>query len=117
MQVVLKSRQLPLYYNDISHLSQPEQTTLLEEFKRNQRRAGFDLSAGPLMTFSLFRTGQTAYKLVWSFHHILMDGWCLGIIYAELIRIYRTLGAENRGPGEPLSLNDGYEKDHCGGGA
>jgi fengycin family lipopeptide synthetase D len=34
---------------------------------------------------------ETSQVLIWSFHHILMDGWCLSIFYKELITIYRSL--------------------------
>jgi len=40
---------------------------------------------------AVYREGETKYKFVWSHHHILMDGWCTGILHAELQDIYRGL--------------------------
>ncbi|TYR31250.1 non-ribosomal peptide synthetase, partial [Streptomyces parvus] len=39
------------------------------------RVRGFDLSAPPLMRIHLVRNSLDAHVLVWSFHHILLDGW------------------------------------------
>ena len=51
---------------------------------------GFDLTKDLLTRISLLKTGAGSYELVWSIHHILMDGWCLGIIFSDLIRLYRS---------------------------
>ncbi|MCP5052978.1 MAG: non-ribosomal peptide synthetase, partial [bacterium] len=70
---------------------QGKQEAVIEEFTRDDRERGFDLARDILMRAVLFKTGLNTYSLVWSFHHILMDGWCLGIIYRELVRLYRRL--------------------------
>lgn len=36
----------------------------------------------------MIRTDEKEYKLIWSHHHILLDGWCLGIILGELFTVY-----------------------------
>ncbi|MCU0287656.1 MAG: amino acid adenylation domain-containing protein, partial [Acidobacteria bacterium] len=98
-QFVLKQRNFKLYFEDISHLSAGETKTYLDEFVQEDRRKIFDLGKDILMRASLFKTGNTGQVLVWSFHHILMDGWCLGIIYKELLQIYRLLA-----DGKPVKL-------------
>ncbi|UCH95077.1 MAG: amino acid adenylation domain-containing protein, partial [Candidatus Aminicenantes bacterium] len=98
LQVVLEQREADFFYEDISHLQDQEegvQAAYLEEFKRKDRDRGFDLSADRLIRWALLRTDRDTCHLVWSFHHILMDGWCLGIVFKELIRLYRLL-KENR---------------------
>jgi non-ribosomal peptide synthase protein (TIGR01720 family) len=91
LQIVLKERNLALYYEDISHLPVAESKIYLEEFVEKDKQRGFDLTVDMLMRFSLFKTGPGSYRLVWSFHHIIMDGWCLGIIYRELMQIHEAL--------------------------
>ncbi|MCP4216394.1 MAG: hypothetical protein GY765_17220 [bacterium] len=34
---------------------------------------------------------ETSFVLVWSFHHILMDGWCFGVLFKDFIKIFRGL--------------------------
>jgi len=99
LQIVLKERKAVVYYENIDHLSGEEQKTVLEDFMRQDEERGFDLAGGMLMRVSLFRTGSESYKLLWSFHHILMDGWCLGIIFNDFMRIYGFLQE-----GKPLPL-------------
>jgi len=43
-----------------------------------------------LTRLTVFQVGETAYKAVWSYHHILMDGWCLGILVRELLEYYQS---------------------------
>jgi amino acid adenylation domain-containing protein/non-ribosomal peptide synthase protein (TIGR01720 family) len=95
LQFVLKQRKLKIYFEDISHLDDNEKDVFLEEFKKRDRETGFDLTRDLLIRLSLFKTGQHNWTLVWSSHHILMDGWCLGIVYRELIQIYRLLKEGN----------------------
>jgi amino acid adenylation domain-containing protein len=93
LQFVLKERNFKLHVEDISHLSETGKNTYLQEFVDKDKEKGFDLTRDILMRATLVKMGANAYALVWSFHHILMDGWCLGIIYKELTRVYRSLKA------------------------
>jgi len=99
VQVVLRERNFYLQVEDISHLDEPGMFAYMEDFKRKDREKGFDLSRDMLIRVSLFKTGKQAYKLVWSFHHILMDGWCLGIVFQDFFRNYQALRA-----GQPPAL-------------
>ncbi|MCP4213712.1 MAG: AMP-binding protein, partial [bacterium] len=91
LQVVPANREAPLIYEDISGKSEKERDAFLENFRLRDLETGFRLSRDILMRIALFRTGDHLYTLVWSFHHILMDGWCLGIIYKELLAFYHAL--------------------------
>ncbi|MGD2089308.1 MAG: amino acid adenylation domain-containing protein [Candidatus Aminicenantes bacterium] len=91
VQVVLKTRPMHVYYEDITPLPEEEQAKYLETYERKDKERGFVLSRDILMRVSVFQTGLDAYHMVWSFHHIVMDGWCLGIIYKDLLDIYRWL--------------------------
>ncbi len=102
LQVVLKNRNAQVYYKDISHLTKEKSTLYLKEFKKKDKEIGFDLTKDILIRLSLFKTGANAYSLVWSFHHILMDGWCLGIVYRELIHIYQSLKQRQPSSLEPV---------------
>lgn len=52
------------------------------------RRRGFDLNKAPLLRFALFRLGEGRHRFVWSFHHLLMDGWCGALLVREMLRRY-----------------------------
>jgi len=48
----------------------------------------FDLARGPLARFLLIRIGDDEHLLAVAFHHIVMDGWSIGVFYRELFALY-----------------------------
>nr|WP_232214622.1 non-ribosomal peptide synthetase [Rubidibacter lacunae] len=62
-------------------------------------RTGFDLEAGPLIRGRLVQLGEDDHALLVSMHHIVSDGWSLGIFLKELGALY---GAFARGESDPL---------------
>ncbi|WP_316227940.1 non-ribosomal peptide synthetase [Bradyrhizobium sp. SZCCHNR3015] len=59
----------------------------------------FDLSRGPLLKVTILRIGETDHILLLNFHHIVSDGWSIGLLVRELTEFYRCKVA-----GEPTSL-------------
>jgi amino acid adenylation domain-containing protein/non-ribosomal peptide synthase protein (TIGR01720 family) len=57
------------------------------------RERGFDPARAPLMRFTLARTGEGEAWLLWSQHHLLLDGWSLSAVAGELLEAYRALRA------------------------
>ncbi|MFI0980545.1 amino acid adenylation domain-containing protein [Streptomyces sp. NPDC021093] len=54
------------------------------------RRTPFDLAAGPLVRWGLIRRGPAEHGLVVVAHHIVCDGWSLGVIFRDLEAAYRA---------------------------
>ncbi|HWM91847.1 MAG TPA: amino acid adenylation domain-containing protein [Thermoanaerobaculia bacterium] len=48
----------------------------------------FDLALGPLVRGVLFRTGEEDHQLLLLMHHIVSDGWSMGVLLRELMRLY-----------------------------
>ncbi|MGF0004878.1 non-ribosomal peptide synthetase [Bacillus altitudinis] len=91
VQVVLKNRPFQLDVVDIQDLSESEQLERIDRFKQQDQLRGFDLSKDLLMRASVFQTGPSSYRWIWSYHHILLDGWCFGLVVQELFAIYHAL--------------------------
>ncbi|WP_051250929.1 amino acid adenylation domain-containing protein [Paenibacillus harenae] len=91
IQVVLKDRPLKIQLEDLSGLTKEAQEVSLESARQKDREAGFDLSRDIPMRMIVFRLAADEYEMIWSHHHILMDGWCLGIIINELFSMYGCL--------------------------
>ncbi|WP_127956882.1 non-ribosomal peptide synthetase [Serratia microhaemolytica] len=68
----------------------------------------FDLYQGPLWRAHLLRLREHEHFLVLSFHHIIFDGWSLGVFVRELFEIYQQLGA-NTLAGEPEARLQYYD--------
>ncbi|MFD3262299.1 amino acid adenylation domain-containing protein, partial [Paenibacillus lentus] len=92
MQVVFHERQAHIHFEDISNLPQAEQEHYVARFIENDRAQGFNLVKGELIRMSVLQCAGDSSKIVFTFHHILMDGWCVGIITRELFELYHALG-------------------------
>ncbi len=90
-QVVLKKKRLKIYFKDISHLSEHDSIDFMENFKKDDKRKGFNLVNDIPMRISLIKMAAGHYRLIWSFHHIIMDGWCLGIVLKEFLQVYSVM--------------------------
>ncbi len=99
LQVVLKHRPIKLHYVSILDLNESDQQVYIDKLKQEDRESGFDLHQGPLMRVSLVQTIDNAYTILWTFHHILMDGWSIPLLTQEVFRIYQC-----KYEGIPLSL-------------
>ena len=50
----------------------------------------FDLERGPLLRGALLRTGDAHHQLLLAFHHIVFDGWSVGVLESELTALYEA---------------------------
>lgn len=92
-QIVHRRVQLPFEYHDWRALSPAEQEARLEALLADERNRGFDFLKPPLMAIRLFRLGENQYRLVRSYHHILIDAWCMSLMLVELRDNYARLYA------------------------
>jgi amino acid adenylation domain-containing protein len=91
VQVVLNQCPIHVAYEAIDRLTKRERLKYLNAFESREREKGFDPTKAPLTRLTVIKLAEALYKVVWSFHHIIMDGWCMGIVMAELLRIYESL--------------------------
>lgn len=87
-QVVLKRRPPEITFTDLRHLAAGEQQVRIDELQREDRRRGFNLTQDVLLRIAVFHTQPDEHYVVWSFHHILIDGWGLNILQREFLQIY-----------------------------
>src|SRR6185295_7087094 len=98
LQVVRRQAELPWEDLDWRDLPAIERESRLEDFRRLDRARGFDLGSPPLMRFALIRWDEKTWKMVWSFHHLIVDGWSLSRVFGEAVVAY-TAFREDREPG------------------
>ncbi len=97
LQVAFRQVALPLVDLDwTSGEEAADPDAALARFAREDRRRGFDLSRAPLLRLTLLRTGEESHYLVWTCHHLLVDGWSFTLVLQEIFQLYRALrdGAE-----------------------
>ncbi|WP_094699982.1 non-ribosomal peptide synthetase [Brevibacillus laterosporus] len=101
MQLVLKKRELTsIHFEDISSLS--EQEVYVQGYLKKDKTRGFHLAKEVLIRIAIFQTSTECYKVVWSYHHLIMDGWSLGIMFNEFLQIYDSFAFHKKLKLEPV---------------
>src|SRR3954447_15451816 len=90
VQVVFDRVPFSVTVEDWSALDDDGQSARLDPFLDEDRRRGFAFNRPPLMRVTLICLGADRWQLVWSHHHLLLDGWSLPILMGELFALYRS---------------------------
>ncbi len=93
LQAVQRTVELPLRSEDWSAEDGPEREARFAAFLAADRRQGFALARAPLMRLALLRFGAASHRLVWTSHHLLIDGWSLPLLLAEVLGFYAAFAA------------------------
>lgn len=89
-QLVFSGVSVPVIQVDLRHLSKEAQSTEIEEVKKRDRQRKFPLDEPPLMRFTFLQTDDDTFTCIWSYHHVLMDGWSLPIVLGEVFQYYEA---------------------------
>ena len=104
--IVFDEVQVAIGYSDLHALGQEERNKELKAIAHKDMTTPFDLVNGPLFRVSIMRMRADEYVLRLSGHHILIDGWSLGIMMAEISALYNAHkkgGVLKLPPAVPLS--------------
>ncbi|WFA84861.1 non-ribosomal peptide synthetase [Paenibacillus amylolyticus] len=91
LQIIYHDKPVGFEYEELLHLQVHEKQAYLDEKAEEDKLRGFDMEHDALVRFTILRTEEQSYHVLWSFQHILMDGWCLAQLTQELFEIYSTL--------------------------
>ena len=106
MQVVEREVDLRVRRESWRGLGEVEQEARLREILDKDRETGFDLGEPPLMRLALFELAAGSWHLVWSLHHLVVDGWSLALLLNELFTCYAAYAA-GREPSLPAPRSYG----------
>ena len=87
LQVVLESVPSGFTYWDES----ANKDFSLEKFKKSDREKGFNLNKGSQIRLTVIKLQEEVFELIWSYHHIILDGWSSGILLKDFFYIYKCL--------------------------
>ncbi|WP_323163465.1 condensation domain-containing protein, partial [Pseudomonas viridiflava] len=76
----------------------------LEACLRAEAVAPFDLAHGPLIRAHLLQVADERHVLLLTVHHIVADGWSMGVLTQELLALYPAFCQEQPDPLPPLAL-------------
>src|SRR5215213_1827456 len=90
LQVVCRKVELPLQEFDWRDLPEDEQQARLQVLINEDRARNFDFGEAPLTRLILIRTGDRLSTLIWTHHHVLLDGWSAFSIFRQSYELYEA---------------------------
>ena len=108
VQIIAPSLTLEIPIDDLSGLSEAEQQRQVMAAVNHEWRKSFDLAHGPVLRIKLLKLAEEDHILLRTFHHIVSDGWSLGVFMREFRDLYKAYsqGRENPLPDLPLQFTD-----------
>jgi amino acid adenylation domain-containing protein/non-ribosomal peptide synthase protein (TIGR01720 family) len=100
-QIIEQTINLHIPVVDLSHMIDQQREDTLEGLIKEESNRPFDLSSDPMIRVQWVRLSGEEHILLATMHHIVSDGWSIGIFVSELVTLYRDLLA-----GQPLSLSE-----------
>ncbi|WP_410573852.1 non-ribosomal peptide synthase/polyketide synthase [Amycolatopsis sp. cmx-4-61] len=99
VQVVERSVTVPVVHLDWTALDDDERAREQERYLEADRAEGFDLTAAPLLRLAFARLPGGDVLLLWTFHHVLLDGWSAAQVFGEVCARYAgAAGTGHRPP-------------------
>jgi amino acid adenylation domain-containing protein/non-ribosomal peptide synthase protein (TIGR01720 family) len=89
LQVVFNEINLPIEILDYSDLGGNDLSKALSEFRIKDHHKGFRFDKSPLIRITLIKT-QENHHMVWTWHHILFDGWSIPVMMDEFLNSYES---------------------------
>ncbi|WP_172284686.1 condensation domain-containing protein, partial [Chryseobacterium sp. LAM-KRS1] len=89
LQIVHKKAQVDFKYHTIGSKDSLEND--LEIIKENDIIRGFALNQPTQLRLIIVELSNDTYEFIWSYHHIIMDGWCLSILINDFSAILDSL--------------------------
>ncbi|MBR3207605.1 MAG: non-ribosomal peptide synthetase, partial [Bacillus sp. (in: Bacteria)] len=93
VQLIQSEGSIYLTQHDVRHLSETDQKEAIQQYLQTDRLKDFKLedTDEPLIRIALFHRDENTCTFVFSFHHILIDGWSLFSFIEESFSLYRSL--------------------------
>jgi amino acid adenylation domain-containing protein len=99
VQLIAPALSLALPIVNLGNLSETERELEVLRLVANHAQHAFDLSKGPLLRVSLLRLDHDQHVVLLTMHHIVTDGWSIGIFIQEMAQLYDGFSR-----GHPVSL-------------
>jgi amino acid adenylation domain-containing protein/non-ribosomal peptide synthase protein (TIGR01720 family) len=89
LQLVLKERKVDFTYMDVSEeCFGAVKEEIIQSYQARDKERNFDLGKDVLMRATVLRMAENEFEFIWSYHHIVMDGWCTNLIWNDFKLFY-----------------------------
>ena len=93
VQVIAPALTIKLPVVDLSALPETERESLARQMTTERARGSFNLAEGPLLRATLLRLAEEEHIFLLTIHHIVTDGWSMGVFFRELSALYEAFYA------------------------
>jgi amino acid adenylation domain-containing protein len=107
VQVISPESNFTLPLIDLSRLPSTQRDAEAQRHAREEAQGAFDLSAGPLVRARLLRLSAEEHLLLLTMHHIVSDGWSMGVLVREVAALYSAYSRGEESPLEELTIQYG----------
>ena len=104
VQVIAPSGDVALRVVELTDVPAAEREARARELAAEEAGRPFDLAAGPLLRALLLRLADDEHVAVLTLHHIVADGWSMGVLVREAMALYGALSRGESSPLEPLPI-------------
>ena len=107
VQHIARPQRLALSLIDLCALEEPQRELQVEKLATEEARKPFELARGPLLRATLLRVAADEHVALVTMHHIVSDGWSIGILVGELAALYRAYSEGQETPLPELKIQYG----------
>ncbi len=101
LQVIAPSSRFTLAVVDLQELSPNQREAEVLRLASEEAQQPFDLTKGPLLRVTLLQLATAEYALLLTMHHIVADGWAIGVLIHEIATLYKAFSV-----GKPSLLSE-----------
>jgi len=107
LQLIMDSVKLHIASTDLRSIQEAARDDEMDRICAEEARRGFNLEKGPLIRVGLLRMTDERNVVMLTVHHIVSDGWSIGIIMEELQQIYTAFASGHPSPLTKLPIQFG----------
>jgi len=104
VQIITPQISLNLPVIDLQQFSATEQSTQVQQLAKQDAQTPFNLTKAPLLRVTLLHLDEQSHVLLLTIHHIISDGWSMGVLIRELSNLYQAFLRGEPNPLPPLSI-------------
>ncbi len=98
VQIIAPTGHIPLMLVDLRHLPAGERRREAMRLANEEAKRPFNLTAGPLLRVHLFQIATDDFVAIFNMHHIISDGWSIGVLIREISVLYDAFARKRPSP-------------------
>ena len=104
LQVISPAQIFTLLWAEISEFPEAEQEAEVRKLASQEAQRPFDLTSAPLFRAQLIHLNESEHVLLLTMHHIVSDGWSMGVLIGELAALYEAFASARPSPLPELAI-------------